>query len=410
MNRTAPSMSCWRRALRSSCLSMAAALLALGGAALLASCGGDVGTGGTGAPATTYSAGRISGFGSVIVNGVRFDDSASTIVDDDGAVHTASDLLLGMTVSIDAGEIKTDSTGAKASVARTVRFGDEIAGPVTSVNLAGSTMVVLGQTVTVDLATVFGGYATGLAGVASGDLVEVFAFLDTTTGNYKATRIDKQALLASYTLQGVVAGLDAGNHRFSIGTALIDDSGVSSLPSLSNGTLVRVHLQTVPSGGAWSATSVKVVTAHELAPDEHTEVEGIVSGFVSLSDFKVDGVPVNAGGSGVVFTGGTSALVQDGIRVEVEGVNHAGVVVAASVDVRQDDSGDREVELHGAVSAVDPVAQTFTLRGQTVHWSGATVFSGGTAAQLVNGANVEMHGTLAATGSSVEATEIAFDN
>jgi hypothetical protein len=411
MTRTAPTPSRWTRLLRSSRL---VALLGLGAglglAGLLASCGGDVGTGGTGAPASTYSAGRISGFGSVIVNGVRYDDSAATIVDDDGGVHTAADLLLGMTVAIDAQDIRTDATGAKVSVAKTVTFGEEIAGPVATVNAAGSTFVVLGQTVTVDGATVFGGYTTGLAGVSPGDLVEVFAFLDTTSGTYKATRIDKQASLTDYTLQGVVAALDSLNHRFSIGTAVIDDGGVSSMPTLSDGTLVRVHLRTTAAGGVWTATSVKVVTPHELAQDEHTEVEGIVSDFVSLSDFKVDGVPVNAGGSGVVFTGGTAASVQAGIRVEVEGVNHAGVLVATSVDVRQDDAGDREVELHGAVSAVDAVARTFTLREQTVHWSDATVFSGGTSAKLVNGANVEMHGTLSSSGSAVEADTIAFDN
>ena len=58
-------------------------------AALLAGCGGggDAGTApfgtGTAAATSSYAAGAISGFGSVIVNGVRFDNSKAKVSDDD---------------------------------------------------------------------------------------------------------------------------------------------------------------------------------------------------------------------------------------------------------------------------------------------------------------------------------------
>ena len=62
----------------------------------LASCGGGVGTGGTGGDASAYAAGPITGFGSVFVGGVRFDDSAAAVEDADGSSRTRDDLRLGM--------------------------------------------------------------------------------------------------------------------------------------------------------------------------------------------------------------------------------------------------------------------------------------------------------------------------
>jgi hypothetical protein len=69
-----------RRLLRAVCtLSTAALLLACGGGG-----GGiaGVGTGGTG----SFSVGTVTGFGSVFVNGVRYDDDGARLVDDDSKV------------------------------------------------------------------------------------------------------------------------------------------------------------------------------------------------------------------------------------------------------------------------------------------------------------------------------------
>ena len=89
-------------------------------ALLLAACGVD--SGGTGETAKTSSEGRIAGFGSVIVNGIRFDDSQASIVDDDGVAHVSSELKLGMVVDVE-GELQGNSGNG---VARSIQFGNEI--------------------------------------------------------------------------------------------------------------------------------------------------------------------------------------------------------------------------------------------------------------------------------------------
>src|SRR5512139_7454 len=193
-------------------LSVGALLALLALAAVLPGCGG-VDSGGTGQTVKASSSGRVSGFGSIIVNGVRFDDTHATVTDDDGAPHTRADVKLGMVVEID-GEVHGNSgTG----VADRIQFGNEIAGPVESVDAANARLVVLGQTVQIDADTLFGGYAAGLADVAPGQLVEVFAFYDTGTGVYTATRIECSAALTEFKLRGRISGLDTAARSFFIG-------------------------------------------------------------------------------------------------------------------------------------------------------------------------------------------------
>ena len=89
-------------------------LIAAGLAMLVVACGGGVGSGGTGG----FASGPISGFGSVIVNGVRFDDTFATVVDGDGTTRTRDDLRLGMTVDIDSGAITVNVTKIIADIRR----------------------------------------------------------------------------------------------------------------------------------------------------------------------------------------------------------------------------------------------------------------------------------------------------
>lgn len=373
-------------------------------AGLAAACGG-VDSGGTGQTAQTSSAGRISGFGSVIVNGVRFDDTRATVVDEDGVAHTRSDLKLGMVVDI-TGELRGNSGNG---VAYSIQFGNEIAGPVESVDTTTGQLVVLGQVVRVDADTLFSGYAAGLADALAGDLVEVFAFYDTSSASYTATRIERKTTLAAYKLRGRISGLDSlDNHSFHIGGALIDYGGIAppALPRLANGLSVRVSLLTTPVAGRWVASSVH--TSQRNFPEANeAELEGFIGSFVSSANFLVAGIAVDASGPGVTFRHGTIDELANGVRVEVEGQMRNGVLVANKVDFKR--GGDQEFELHGAIESVDTLAQTFMLRGMTVAYDNSTVFAAGTAADLLVGAQLEVRGSPAAGGVSLQAELIRFE-
>ena len=141
-------------------------------AMLVAGCGGggDAPTSPSSASttATSYAAGAIGGFGSVIVNGVRFDDSKAQVSDDDGSPATSSALRLGMRVEIQGGAVSDDGTGPRAT-ANEIRFGSELLGPVSAIDTTTKSLVVLGQTVLVlDTTVIDDRLVGGFAAIAVG--------------------------------------------------------------------------------------------------------------------------------------------------------------------------------------------------------------------------------------------------
>jgi hypothetical protein len=395
-------------------------LLALVGAvAALSGCGGggdaggiasiaSVGSGGTG----SFSSGAITGFGSIIVNGVRFDDSQARITDDDGVVHNPDDLKLGMVVSITASTITTGVSGSSAT-ATSITFGSELRGPITSIS--GQALVVLGQTVQVGADTVFDdGIIGGLAGLLVGQIIEVHGFVDPSTNQILATRIERDASAATLKLQGQVQALNTTAKTFTIGSVTISYAGIAApaLPAnLANGLLVQVVLAPAPATGTRTALSVRPV-AQQVEDHADAELEGTVTAFTSVTSFSVNGVAVDA--SKASFPNGNAAL-KLGARVEVEGSTVNDVLVASEVKVENEaEVENQEFELHGAVTNLNATSKTFVIRGVTVSFAGAVRFDNGDATLLamVNGTSaiVEVRGTNDAATNSVTATRITFDN
>ena len=405
-----PSPHSFRNAWRSLAATLVGALLAVG-------CGGGVDTGGTGAAAPlSFSAGRIAGFGSIIVNGVRFDDATAQVVDDDGIAHSRSELKLGMQTQVQAGLVTTDAAGVATAKATTIEFGSQVRGPVQAVDAAAATFVVLGQEIKVDAATLFDGFSGGIGSVAPGNWVEVYAFFDHTTATYTATRIELKTSLADYKVVGVVSALNTGAKTFSIGSTIIGYANVPAvaLQALANGVVVRVHLQKVQQGATWIATTLES-DAPAVPEGAQTEVEGFITDFAGTGRFKVGGVAVDARAPGVVFKSGSAAQLADGVRVEVEGTTHAGVLAAIRIDVKGNGNGgggggDQQFELHGAIESVNLSAQSFVLRGTTVIYGSGTRFDDGTAASLAVGALVEVKGALSTTGNQLVAVRIKFEH
>jgi hypothetical protein len=389
------------RAARHLVLQLAAA------AVLLAGCGGggDAGTQTSGSASSSFAAGAISGFGSVIVNGVRFDDRNARVTDDDGESSGPGSLRLGMRVEIHGGPIGDDGTGPRAE-AREIRFGSELVGPVTALDAAAKSLVVLGQTVLVLDTTVFDDrLAGGFAAIAVGTVLEVHGTRDVATSAITATRIEP-AGAAGFKLRGVVSELDTTAKTFRLGTTLVSYATVASPPAnLANGLMVRVKLQTTPVAGAFVATRLEARSPR--LDDAEAEIEGSITAFTSNASFSVNGIPVDA--SQATFPKGTTGLVL-GARVEVHGAASNGVVVASRVKV--ENHAERRAEgfrLHGAVTSVDTVAKTFVLRGTTVGYASPAVeFRKGTATQLATGVELEVRGTLTADGTMLEATRITF--
>lgn len=383
------------------------ALLAM---ALLAGCGGGGGGDAATATSASYALGPITGYGSVVVNGVHFDESRASVYDEDGNRGSASALKLGVMVEIQGSAVDTSTLRSAAS---TIHFGSELKGAVTAVDTAGGLISMLDQTVAVTDTTVFdSSLGGGLAKVdelfkAGGTVVlEVHAQFDGASGRYVATRIELEDSASSYKLRGSVASLDTTAKTFQIGNAVINYAGLAatSLPSnLADGLTVRVRLQTAKVNDQWVATRVSRGVRHGHSyTSSDARLRGSISDFVSLTSFSVNGVVVDA--SNAAWPDGQTG-VADGTWVEVKGALVDGVLVATKVELegrRGHDDDRHKPEFEGTVSAVDTTAKTFQISGrsETISYASA-VFKDGTAAGLVVGASVEVKARVASDGSLV---------
>lgn len=379
-----------------------AGLLASAGVILLPACGGGGGgvagvdTGGTG----TFAAGRISGVGTgtVVVNGVRYQDNGARITNgEDGTALQSQDLKLGMVVRVRAGATTGNPPTAGATA---ITVETQVKGPVES-KTGLDTLVVLGQTVKVDAATVFDG--TTFAAIAVGDLLEVSGFAD-AAGVITASRIEAEDATDEFRVRGAITNLDTVARTFDIGGATFDYSGAGvRLPStaLANGLFVRVRSRPVQNAdGDWVVTRIDL-RDDDVEDHDEASVEGILVQTGTV--LSVNGITIDTSR----LPAGTALPV--GQQVEVEGEIVDGVLFAQTIEVEDEDE-EAEVDVRGEVSALDTAARTFVVRGVTFHYTpGTTEERDGTfAADLRNGATVRVRGTLRAGGGDIEASEVDF--
>lgn len=387
-------------------------VLSLAAIALSACGGGGVmapGSGGTGTGEAALAVGPISGFGSIIVNGIRYDDSSAIVSDDRGSTVDGGLLRLGMMVQVRG---RADSSLATGS-AESIQVFSEIKGTVSSV--ATDTFVVAGRTVRIDAGTVRDGFAA----LVAGDFVEVYGFFDSASGEVVATRVERKTP-DDFKTRGVVTAWNQALSRFEMGSTTVDYTGVSLPAAFDVGRSVRVYSDTAPAAGPlWQATSVRLTDDLSGAGDDgrRAEVEGIVSGFVSRADFRVAGVSVDA--LNAAFDDGTIVDLIDGAIVEVEGLLSGNRLVATRVEFESRSgsgggtgSNDLDVEIKGRISSYVSRA-SFVVRNTRIDASADTVvFDRGVPANLGDGVCVEIEGRPGtdAQGTIVRATEVKFDD
>lgn len=426
-----------------------ASAVALATSIVLTACGG--GGGGTSsdtAGATSSSAaGTITGFGSVITNGVRYELSGTAVVDEGaGTSISCSDntsncgLKLGMEVEIEGDGVRASSDGTTlTSVARSIHVGSSIRGPVASVAADGNSLIVLGQTIALTTSTRF---EDGVQPVA-GDIVEVHGLIDSsvTPSQISASLVEvKTAAVSSYRLRGSldkVAGT-VGGEPVSFATLAGED--LTRYQAATDGLIVRVKLSTTPDAqGQWVALSFRSGerTYSHVDDGKHTEHEGFIESIVTrpaegatgtvVTGFVVNGNTVSLPEGFSSYEGGTVAQLVVGARVEVEGTVVDGVLVASKIEFKKarkrserghgDDAHThaQEFELHGTL-APGSAPNTLVVRGLTFDLSDATAvrLPAGITLETVmdwarQGKSVEVKGYLMADGNTYQLTSIKLD-
>jgi len=372
---------------------MRAACVAL--ALVLSGCGGDgsVGSGGTGAPVSGLAVGTVTGFGSVIVDGVPYDDvDAAAVVEDAPGIDTRTEARLGHRV-----EIGLDEGGA----VRTLRLDGAVRGRIARVTPASLQFVVLEQTVQVvqDPAlgpvTSFGGGFTGFASLAPGDLVDVHGVVvpQGASAVIQATRIDPIGLPAFVRVSGLVSSLTPGTFR--LGALTIDHRGGAVVPAgvpLQAGQAVTVLAP--PSAFVDDTLAAAQVRIKAVPPEGGSvQVSGPIASLdVGARTFFVDRQRVDYGATDFAPPAGSPPPY-----VRVRGPLAAdGTLRATEVVVRDARGGGAQAELRGNIHDVDPAGRTFIVRNETVAYGQATPT--GCPDPLADGLFVELTGRLSPTG------------
>lgn len=291
--------------------------------------------------------GVITGFGSIFVNGIRFDTSAAMFTIDD-MPGGESDLAVGKVVTV-LGAIDDDGENGSADE---VFFDDEVEGPIESIDAGVDTgmLVVMGQTVVVNAETQFDDsiVPNSLEGLSVGQVVEVSGFVG-ADGSITATHIELTND-DDFEVTGIVTGLDTGAMTFMINGLVVDYSGATleDFPDgqIANDLRVEAEGTMFGPGGELIATSVEFegddLPFDNDDGDDDIEVEGLITRFASATDFDVAGFAVTTTDS-TVFEYGSADDLAVGVRVEVEGFrDDAGVLVADTVSFRL--RGDIEIE------------------------------------------------------------------
>jgi hypothetical protein len=321
-----------------------AALLLAAMTISLSTCGGIGGSeysgGGTGG--TGISTGAITGFGSVVVNGVHYNTNAKTKKisngNDNSSMNDQDLFRVGMITTVRHSQSDND--------AQEIEYRNNLEGVISSMRSPENTFEVLGHTVVVDNAEV-------LASLSTNDVVEVSGFVD-SAGRIRASYIDRKSQpprpSSTYEVKGFVSGLPTIDDTFLLGP-LPDGSvpvvtvlyalPVPGLPGgLENGMYVQVTTSdTMADNGRITATRVEKLSPRtEFSEKSAVDLEGLVtaapSGSGNVLSFAVEGKEVRTDDATVFAGGRTAAAIQRDVRVQVQGTEAGGVLSAVNIIFR----------------------------------------------------------------------------
>ena len=319
---------------------------------------GVAGIGGSG----YVSSGSVSGFGSVFVNGVKFETDSSTF-DVDGIPGTQDDLAIGMIVQV-SGSINADGVTGNAT---SISYDDQLQGPVTGLTAPDAdgitrSFMVLGTNVIIDsgstsfdldsdlsASTVF-----GFDTISEDNNVEISGFFD-SSGNLVATRVELKDITFDNSsiveIKGTISAL-SGN-TFSLGNLSVDASSATldDLPNgLQDGLFVEVKGTLDASRTTLTASEVDAED-NSIEDTDEFEIEGIITDHISDSSFKVNGIPVDASSAS---REPSSLVLANDTRIEVEGAIINGILIADEIE-----SEDGDIKVHAKVTEVNAAAGSF---------------------------------------------------
>ena len=361
--------------------------------------------------------GSISGLGSIIVNGVRFETTDAVVYDsDDFSTHYdnststfSSPLALGMTVALFGDVDDAQSLGRAARI----RVVGGVRGTMSAIDTTALTLTLPTQTIQLSTTTTYGGTSDGtstgsaitnltqLAVLSNNPLLTVYG-LPQIDGSFLATRVvvtNASTHAMDVAVRGTITAISGSNYTVktdannsitvNCNSCTIQPTG--NTPAVGDAVRALATDLTQWSSSTLTASRLQLVNASYL-----TSFQGSPS---TATYAKIKGVAVLDGSrwlvGGVEVSGATLTV---GTLYEIKGTWSGSVLAATRVEVEgqrsfTDNSGSSRTysnELYGAVNNLS--GSSFTVQGVNVNASSA-YFPYGSVTSLSNGTFVEVKGS-----------------
>lgn len=325
-----------------------AGTLLVGAALLMTGCTGGDRTAGIEGTGDIVASGSVTAFGSIWVNGMRFETSDATFLVS-GNLASEEAILPGMVVTVEG---SVDAQGN--AQAKKVVVDPLINGPITNVGRIGipySEITVLGQTVVIPEAVATAG--VGAASLTVGLDVSVNGLVR-SDGSILATRLTLREQTPFANVEGTVKSIDAEQFRLTLGALEVDYSNAQFIngnsDQLALGQRLKVESESAlaPDGVLTATYITRKDNASPKVPGSRLVWEGVIEAFTSVNSFMLNDLVVDASSASVER--GDSKQLGDGIRIMAAGkLNKHGVLVAESVKLLLPD----QTRFSGTVEEMD---------------------------------------------------------
>jgi hypothetical protein len=317
----------------------------------------------------TSAYGTVSGFGSIYVNGVRFDtDHADVEIAGEPATEEA--LAVGMLVEV-TGEMAADG---ESRVARNIRAERALFGVIDHVEEVGQgrkAVQVLGQTVYVNEDAAFDG--TTFDELVQGMGVGVSGFV-TDNGLITATYLIKKEIdVATDTVEveGYVSSIDPVTQTFRLKDLSVQTAAAvfinGTAAELVSGRRVRTSGILLGEPKILQAGRVEFIS-RPIEDDAHTSIEGVIRNLNAGATFMVHTTLVDLRNAWI--ENGSAFDLQEGAQVVVFGPLVQGVLRAERIHMKPLNAS----RFKGLVSDLDPAVGTFRLLGTQFRVTSFTQF------------------------------------
>lgn len=319
--------------------------------ALVSSCGGGGIVGGIDKsgekPQMNVSAsGPINGFGSVIVNGVRYNtDDAQVYIRGELSEETALDV--GDYVVV-VGEVDGEGDG----VAKEVYYQPRVTGPIESLDVNLNRMEVMGHTIQLMEDTTYSSdiLPRNIEGFQIGNRVTISGSAD-ADDMIRASRIELNDL-APYEVLGAVESIDLIAQTFKVDQVTVDYSGVPGAASdLQEGKIVAVWGEEL-DGKTLQAFDINFdMDLRLLRGVDSIELTGFVRN-LRQGGFDIDSLPITVTDD-TEFVGGDRDSLEDNVKVRIDGeLGPDTTLVATQVEILPTPN----MQVYGVVQSVVPAS------------------------------------------------------